>query len=729
MTTPEEAKRKTLKKTKRKSPTVEIEEGQTTLPGPMSVADTLMSKIRFHSIRQEGTNFEKIWFYNGQIYEPAEERIRTDAHSEFMDRWTELAESTDHDTAEAARRFLTKGPTRAQLEEVTDIIRRLNFTPAAYMNPDTHIPFKDGLLSLKTWDLEPFTPDLFFTYQIQANLLSNHVTLADTPKFSNYLRGVFFPYDIPMVLSYFAYSMQPSFPIHKVLLILGRERVGKGTGMRIMRGLIGKGYGPIQLSKLLTAERFMFSGIEGKNLLVDAETKRTYKHGAVIDWSAFTNLFGGDTIAFEPKGREQQDFISKAKGIFVGNLPFFPVTNRAALSRILPVRTRNNPPLKVVPNLETLILESERDAIATLLVQVLRGLEKRNYLFPGEMTIDGVDDLLMLLADPVEFFIEEKTEFDENSSTLVDEAYKAFVEWCAREGIPAMSKHVFVDKFKRTYPKKRMGTRGNQVYFFTGCDMIDTDEDDRYGYGRNATETTNYTVSYARYPRIHFFSPTSRMEGEGSEYCNTCKGKGADMVTCINASGDRVNKPPAEKKSVSISNDISKISFGIAPKDQDAKEPLLQSYIVLKQFSHDSALYEAGMTLERNPNDFFTRSWINDGKIAPRDHGKDVNSPNHDISPDSPGANDVVGDPTNEEDSTKRTELKPLDNDELVNKVVHIIKHEEAGMQYHSLTEKDVFNFMPDGPFKSLELIKKAIKEAYNKGFLMRKGRGWAFND
>ena len=268
------------------------------------------------------------------------------------------------------KRALDKGPSINDINEVLGIIRRTTFS-FDEINPDGHIPFKNGLLNLSTGELEPFDPRLFYTYQIDANLLRGYVTLNDVPLFNYLLNSIFDPEYLPTALSYFAYCLYPRLPTHKVLFIVWRERIGKGTLMRVLMGLMPKGSGSISLARILTADRFKFQGIEGKNLLIDMETRRKFKRGTVLDWTAFANLFGEDVFNVEPKGKESHDYISRAKGIFLGNLPFINIDDPPAISRILLAETKSKRPKKVFKELNEIILQKEKDKIATLLVQIL----------------------------------------------------------------------------------------------------------------------------------------------------------------------------------------------------------------------------------------------------------------------------------------------------------------------------------------------------------------------
>ncbi len=478
-------------------------------PGAIHIVEALTSKFKFKTIPEIGTDRENIYYFNGQIFERGEEIIKTQAHNEYIKQWQEMFDVAGKSgNSDKIARLRTKirsalnaGPTSNQINEVLAMIRRTTFT-SEQMNPSSYIPFKNGLLNLKTRKVEQFSPDLFFTYQINANiLLGANLTLKDTPLFANLLRTAYHETDIPTVLSYFAYSFYPDLPAHRVLFILGRERIGKGTSVRILQGLMPIGSGSISLARLLTSERFQFTGIEGKNLLIDSEAKRKFRKGTILDWSSFCNLFGQDTLSIEPKGKESHDYVSSAKGIFLGNLPFIAVDNPPAISRILIVQTRNERPKKEVKDLHVKILNAERDKIATLLMQQLFDLMDNDFNFPGQLTDEETSAILEQLSNPVDLFIEEATEPAENESVTVDNAYTRFDGWCNSKGIPTIARQTFVKKFGYTYPKKRLGPRGNRYYAFMECNLIDDylnvdiENKKQVGHGNNHIETLKYKDS------------------------------------------------------------------------------------------------------------------------------------------------------------------------------------------------------------------------------------------
>ena len=587
-------------------------------PGPIHIVEALKQKSRFRTIPEIGTDRENVYFHNSEIDERAEERIKEDAHNEYIRQWEEMRELAEQEgnkpLAEKLRNCLDHGPSVNDINEVLAMIRRTTFTYDE-MNPSSHIPFLNGLLNLKTRKLEPFTPDLFFTYQVNANILDGYVTLKDTPMFASLVNKAFYETDIPMVLSYSAYSLYPGLPVHKVLFILGRERIGKGTNIRVLQGLMPKGSGSISLARLLTSDRFQFTGIEGKNLLVDSETKRKFKRGTIMEWSAFCNLFGKDVLSIEPKGKEAHDYVSKAKGIFLGNLPFIPVDSPPAVARMLVIQTRDERPRRVIPDLDRKILDAERDLIATLLVQVLFKLMDNDFRFPGEMTDDSTAMVLDQLADPVENFIEEETEYVEGGSVPVKDAYSRFVEWSESKGIPAMSRQTFVKRFGYTFQKKIIGPRGNREYFFVGCQLNEADiEVEAQGrlqvdHGVNAQESQKISLSGERYRRDqHVTHDPSCNEGKSDhDHDHACNVKvsGQKLITGLAVSTEADNKAPANIESVinlhgnseePLSESNQKSQPEPANSHVQSENSRLYTYRILKEFMMYGRVYRAGLT-------------------------------------------------------------------------------------------------------------------------------------
>ncbi len=485
-------------------------------PGHIHISEILRERHNFRTISDPNQEHNDIYVFNGQIYVRAEEIIKKEAAEIYMEEWKKMLadcneflrmnEDPDNDAIGSVRKLsgmlknaINTGPTVNDINEVLADIRRNTYVDKSELNPESHIPFLNGLLNLKTRMLEEFSPDYFYTWQVNANYIEKHVTLNDTPEFRKYLESIYYTKDIPLILSYLGYALQPSFPRNKVLGIFGRERIGKGTTARILKGLNPKGYGSISYEKLLISEnRFVFQDIVRNNILVDPEIKLKFKKGSSHDYSNFNKLFGSDVLDVEMKGKTPFDYVNKAKGIFIGNLPIPPLDNSATIARFLVVKTKDKRDRKEIRKIENIILAKEMDQIAKLLIECYFGLEDRNFEFPGELTNESTAELWDLLSDPIENFIDEMTEEVDGLETEVDFAYEKFTKWCDLKGISPIAKQTFTANFKRTYPKKKVGGRGNRHYAFMNCRIIsevEVENSEQVGHGSNDSETLEYNGS------------------------------------------------------------------------------------------------------------------------------------------------------------------------------------------------------------------------------------------
>ena len=115
------------------------------------------------------------------------------------------------------------------------------------------------------------------------------------------------------------------------------------------------------------------------------------------------------------------------------------------------------------------------------------------------MDAEEKGNLLDQLADPVEFFIEDATEYAEGVNTPEKDAYDTFKKWCISKGIVNLPKRTFVSKFKSAYRKVRKGPKGKQEYQFENCKLIDNETPNPQakivsGYGADTKKLSNNTV-------------------------------------------------------------------------------------------------------------------------------------------------------------------------------------------------------------------------------------------
>jgi len=519
------------------------------LTGPNDIFNYLMNEYTFEyngkkikgikTIADPDSDKEDIYIYNNGFYVRGEAILKEKAESFFrsvLNQCNDLIknieisliknkksdsenkELTDIDQEEekkireelkklknAYEKMTHKGVITWNINEALNMVRRNTYITREKMNPPTHIPFKNGYINLNTWGLEPLNPELFYTWYINANYLNRPIDpKTDLPEFVKFLSSLVAPEHLPTLLFYFAYAtLYPDLPNHKVLWLVGKQRIGKGSSVRLLKLLNPYGFESMSLSKILRGEkeaRFDLSSYETKNLVSDMEITEKERREKDYDWALFNKVFGGDIIDLEEKFRKKRSGTLKIKGIFIQNLPMMKIKSDATIERSIVIPTLDSVITEKIPHIEEKIFEKEGDAIATYFVHLLKILKMMNFKFPEKIKInengeiveweeldyDTKWDLINTLSDEVQFFIEEKTdtpEFNENEEGLkqssnmyeipVNEAYSIFVEWCKEKGITPISKKTFTEKFGYTYPKKRRKKGGKLFYVFTNVIIRD----------------------------------------------------------------------------------------------------------------------------------------------------------------------------------------------------------------------------------------------------------------
>ncbi len=481
-------------------------------PGIEDFVRRILHEENIRTIREEETEKESMYLLikpkydlkkrllnpkEAGIYERAESRIREIAEKTPMnmrkeiiamidkrqDEYVKANQSMDPKDyklpfedleRELSRKMIHDGNSSHEIFEILQNIRRKTFCDRKEMNPPGFIPLKNGLLRLSTWELEDFNASRFYTWKVNGTYEPEIKSLNDVPRFKKFMLESYEPIGIPLILDYLGYSMYSEFPKQKVLGLFGPEGRGKGTLIRIIKGIMGQGFGTISLATLFNKNaNFPFQSIEGKNILSDPEMRRSFEKD--IDFSKFNMLFGGDNLPLEQKFKALVDYLSRAKGIFAANLPLFKRNNMGAFLRrwLIALTTAEKP--DAMPGLSEMILKEEGEKIVSIALNRLKSLISRNFVFSNEKSEEEYAELWMELANSVEVFLDEMMFPDESIDTKIDDAYLNYCSWCKLKGIPPESKHQFVAKVSRVYQKKKVREKSDaskqEPFFnvFKGC--------------------------------------------------------------------------------------------------------------------------------------------------------------------------------------------------------------------------------------------------------------------
>jgi phage/plasmid-associated DNA primase len=388
-----------------------------------------------------------------------------DDEDEKDDKWAKLR-------SELYRILIHDGISHHEVVEAMQNLRRKTFVDRKTMNPDEFIPLKTGLLSTSDWALHNFSSFHFYTWKVMGSYNPSIRSLNQTPLFKKFLLESYPSKSIPTILDYLGYSLYPSFPRQKVLVIVGPPRMGKGTIALMMERILNEGFGRISLMKLLIPDnKFSLQGIEGKRLLVDTEIKREFKKNA--DFDVVNSLFGGDPLPMEKKYHAEITYIARSAGILIGNLPLFSVNNSAFLARLLIVTTREKRKFEEVPNMADIVFNAEGDAIVSLLLNRVRSLVGRDFKFSNELSNDEYAELWEMLSNSTQKFMDERM-IEASTGVDTDYAYEVYELFCKEIGIPPETKHVFSYRVNKVYPRKRAKKEGQNYYEYQHCLILTT---------------------------------------------------------------------------------------------------------------------------------------------------------------------------------------------------------------------------------------------------------------
>jgi P4 family phage/plasmid primase-like protien len=230
----------------------------------------------------------------------------------------------------------------------------------------------------------------------------------------------------------------------RILLLIGTAGGGKGTFIRVLRGIIGEGNVGALRTHLL-CERFELGRFLAKTLLYGADVPDNFLNhrGASI----LKSLTGGDPVTLEFKNsNEAPGILCKFNVIVTCNSRLtvhLEGDTGAWRRRLVIVEYRNPQPGKVIVDLSEQILAREASGV---LNWMLEGFEKiraddfQLHLTPAQQKV--VDDLLLESESHV-VFVRANLMRDPGEQLTVADCYAAYVAFCNEHGWRALTRNKF----------------------------------------------------------------------------------------------------------------------------------------------------------------------------------------------------------------------------------------------------------------------------------------------
>lgn len=272
--------------------------------------------------------------------------------------------------------------------------------------PKSWIHFKNCIIDMNTW--EQLKPDP--QYLLTEPIPHNFVTLTDTPTFDKLFSSWVDEKYIKTLYEVCAYVMLDDYPIHRVFLLFGKGRNGKGQFRDILTKIVGDINTTAITLEGLVNNRFESSRLFKNKLCSIGETNYT----TMEKTSMFKMATGGDPIPAEFKNKAPFKFRNTAKMVVNTNsLPLTKDKTDGFYSRWVILDFKNE--FHKGKDIIDIIPEGEYDFLVSKLVYILRDL-----LEHGEFHEEGTVKEKMLkyesVSNPIREFISTECTSDINDS-------------------------------------------------------------------------------------------------------------------------------------------------------------------------------------------------------------------------------------------------------------------------------------------------------------------------
>lgn len=374
-----------------------------------------------------------------------------------------------YDTKDGLRPW---APTRRKLADLEDALAAQVFLSGdtdapAWLNGDDHGPIvacRNGLLRVRDRQLMEHTPQFFNL----AACLCDYDPDAPEPKRWLEFLSQLWPDDEEAVCAlqeFFGYVLSGRTDLHKIMLIVGQTRSGKGTIGRVLKALVGKRNmaGPT-LASLGT--NFGLSPLLGKPLAIvsDARLRKGSNTHLVVE--RLLTISGEDTIDVDRKYRDPWTGRLPTRFMILSNeLPDFADASGAIARRFIVLTLQHSFLGRENPRLTRELLE-ELPGILNWSLDGLSRLEQQGAFTEPESSVHAVQTMVDSVS-PESAFVRECCTVRPDATVPVDGLFRAWQMWCYKQGRErpgnkqtfGRNLHAALPQIRKTRPRTGDGSR------------------------------------------------------------------------------------------------------------------------------------------------------------------------------------------------------------------------------------------------------------------------------
>jgi len=265
------------------------------------------------------------------------------------------------------------------------------------------------------------------------------------------------------------YTLMTGNPFHKVVLLYGPGRNGKGTLFRVIRHLLGiENYSAISLHALVE-DRFAVAGLFGMIANISGDLSARFVNEPEI----IKQITGGDAITCARKFGQQFTYVPYAVPLFATNEYFRSSdTTKGWRDRWEVIEfTRTVTDLGPFDERELL---AEAPGILRVALWHLRKLMERGRFDPPQAAQDAAERLHSS-SDPFMMWLEDDEDvyLGEDQTSPRADVYQKYSRWCRANGYQALASGPFGNRLKQLgIQSSRPRTGSSRVWHYDGIGVI-----------------------------------------------------------------------------------------------------------------------------------------------------------------------------------------------------------------------------------------------------------------
>jgi len=254
---------------------------------------------------------------------------------------------------------------------------------------------------------------------------------------------------------WFGYVISGRLDMHKIMLMIGPTRAGKGVVARVLTALVGQQNvaGPT-LNSL--GSDFGLAPLLGKSLAIISDARFVSKNGNVVV-ERLLAISGEDTLTINRKYRDQWTGKLPSRLHVISNeLPKLGDASTAIVGRMVLLIVSRSWLGKEDHALEQKLCAE----LSGILNWALEGLQRLTVTNGNRFTrVTTADEAILMmrdLASPVAAFVREQCETGSDQQVAVDELYGAFKVWAENNGHAKPTKQLFGRDLRAAVPSIRV---------------------------------------------------------------------------------------------------------------------------------------------------------------------------------------------------------------------------------------------------------------------------------